>query len=557
MSTNNYTMAFDPHAPRLAQDGVIPPTQQPPPPQQQQLQQQTQQHQVPVPFPEISGTEVASGMSSSTFNLNPGQNPQQLQHQQFQQAQAQAINARYQQQQQAQQQAQQQVQQLQQQQQQQIQQQQQRQAQALHHHHHHSSSQTIQDDAMDIKQEQRQQQPQPTKKQASEQQRPPLQQQQSQQQKSFNHSYLNLPPHNPFDFNSYPITNPPIFDSTFMLPYSIDGVPRRRRISISNGQIGQIMNHEAFFDTDEFSSLDDDFTQRFNDYELNRSATPPTQQQSGIAPSQVPPQQQQQQQQQLQQPQAGFLGDAQHGFASITPASDNDSSVGTIPATSVNTIAPATANSSNQLLGQIELGLPQQQSQQSQQSPLTTQPQHPQPQHPLHHNPQQQAQIPPQQHAQHNQVPSIPPRAQSAPPITAAASQAAPPSQQQPQQQQSHSLSPPVAGLPPPNHSLIYNNEVIYNPNNGPIMGTAAWKKERLLERNRIAASKCRQRKKQAQMALQENVTKMEQDLKLKLNQVDHLQSVLSHYKMNIKAYLETDFNERDDKLLKDLIDYI
>ena len=57
----------------------------------------------------------------------------------------------------------------------------------------------------------------------------------------------NFPYHNPFDVNSYPITNPPLFDSTMMVPYTTaDGVPRRRRISISNGQIGQIINHEAF-----------------------------------------------------------------------------------------------------------------------------------------------------------------------------------------------------------------------------------------------------------------------------------------------------------------------
>ena len=75
------------------------------------------------------------------------------------------------------------------------------------------------------------------------------------------------------------------------------------------------------------------------------------------------------------------------------------------------------------------------------------------------------------------------------------------------------------------------------------------------MERNRIAASKCRQRKKQAQMALQENVTKMEQDLKVKLDQLNHLQLVLSHYKMNIAKFLESD--DKDEKLLKDLIEFI
>ncbi|RCK56446.1 hypothetical protein Cantr_04870, partial [Candida viswanathii] len=38
-----------------------------------------------------------------------------------------------------------------------------------------------------------------------------------------------FPYHNPFDVNSYPITNPPIFDSTMSVPYTTaEGVPRRR-----------------------------------------------------------------------------------------------------------------------------------------------------------------------------------------------------------------------------------------------------------------------------------------------------------------------------------------
>ncbi|ODV76816.1 uncharacterized protein CANTADRAFT_32986, partial [Suhomyces tanzawaensis NRRL Y-17324] len=169
------------------------------------------------------------------------------------------------------------------------------------------------------------------------------------------------PFHNPFDISSYPITNPPLLDSTMMIPYySSDGVPRRRRISISNGQIGQIINHEALFES-ELMGFDD-------------PAYP-------YHPSQGQP------------------------HSTGTPVNERDSA------------------------------------------------------------------------------------------------------------READSSITDAAGVPPPNHQLIYNNEVIYNPNNGPIPGTAAWKKERLLERNRIAASKCRQRKKQAQLQLQNNVTKYEQRL--------------------------------------------
>lgn len=217
----------------------------------------------------------------------------------------------------------------------------------------------------------------------------------------------NLSFHNPFDVNSYPITNPPIFDSTMMLPYSSEGVPRRRRISISNGQIGQIINHEAFFDSDGSNNDLDEF---------------------------IPDQQQQQQQ--SQQPQ----------------------------------------------------------------------PQQPQPRQP------QQPQQPPQ--FNNEIINHFAANSQLAPNEAGPIPVQPPPSLPAQQKQR-------AAGVPPPNHQLIYNNEVIFNPDAGPIPGTAAWKKERLLERNRVAALKCRQRKKQAQQQLQDNVSKYEnhisrQDAKIK-----------------------------------------
>jgi hypothetical protein len=95
--------------------------------------------------------------------------------------------------------------------------------------------------------------------------------------------------------------------------------------------------------------------------------------------------------------------------------------------------------------------------------------------------------------------------------------------QQQPQQQQQQQAQPQAQAqaTPPiainsngvPTQKLMYNNEVIFNPEAGPIPGTAAWKKARLLERNRIAASKCRQRKKAAQNQLKENVEKYAKEL--------------------------------------------
>ncbi|CAI5757752.1 unnamed protein product [Candida verbasci] len=266
--------------------------------------------------------------------------------------------------------------------------------------------------------------------------------------------------HNPFDFHSYPITNPPIFDSTTMLPYTTDGIPRRRRISISNGQIGQIVNHDALFEKEDLdSSLDQDIIQyKLNEFEFNSN------------------------------------NDSNNDHNN-----HNNHNIHNRPQTTP---------------FMVDFQPPVQQNQ----------------------NHQNQQQIPPtpiiqQQQQQQQQI-------------------------QQPQPQTLPPQAPPeihhsdVAGVPPPNHQLIYNNEVIYNPENGPIPGTAAWKKERLLERNRVAAFKCRQRKKQAQMQLQDSVNKLETELKEKNEKLNKLELLLNHYKSTINLALKNG----DYKKLEELV---
>lgn len=260
-------------------------------------------------------------------------------------------------------------------------------------------------------------------------------------------SFTGLAFHNPFDMNSYPITNPPILDST-VLPYGDLG-GRHRRISISNGQIGQIVNHEALF-------MDEDLFDDLND----------------LSPFPAP---------------------------NVQPSAEDPRMV---------------------LYG-LDNG------------PKSGQGQGP----------------------QYASVPA-PPRG---PVITSAHHQQAPRNQYRVQDSLLTSTTPvpPVsdvsgqsldmAGVPPPNHQLIYNNEVIFNPNNGPIPGTAAWKKERLLERNRIAASKCRQRKKHAQQQLQDNMTKSQKKIK---DQADRLvkyeklfaiynQALAQHFALTLDPALE------------------
>ncbi|RKP28853.1 hypothetical protein METBISCDRAFT_28723 [Metschnikowia bicuspidata] len=102
-----------------------------------------------------------------------------------------------------------------------------------------------------------------------------------------------------------------------------------------------------------------------------------------------------------------------------------------------------------------------------------------------------------------------------------------------------------VAGVLPPNHLLIYNKELIFKPIDSLIQGTAAWKKQRLLERNRVAALKCRQRKKHAQQQLQYNMKKAEKQVKEKEKLIQRYDSLLEIYNDALKRH----FNGEKDVL--------
>ncbi|CAM9019620.1 unnamed protein product [Wickerhamomyces anomalus] len=150
--------------------------------------------------------------------------------------------------------------------------------------------------------------------------------------------------------------------------------------------------------------------------------------------------------------------------------------------------------------------------------------------------PQQQQQVPPPQQIPQHLV-NVPPPQQ--PPIPQQQQQPPPPPPQQQQQQQVKQTNQPYTTLGQsgiPNHKLVYNNEVIFNPDAGPIPGTAAWKKARLLERNRIAASKCRQRKKAAHIQLKEDVEKYQ----FQINQLKKDKKRLIDFYQEVKMLYET-----------------
>lgn len=243
-----------------------------------------------------------------------------------------------------------------------------------------------------------------------------------------NHNYFNdmlSPFFAPYgiDVSHFPLTNPPIFESAMMM--NNQGQPRRR-ISISNGQIGQITNHTG------------------EDWNVD--------------------------------PRAGPV---------VLPAGPQQAEQ---------------AQEMSQLMPQIQgmsVGVPMATAQQLN-GVATDQPLVPPSAAPA-----------PRQRQQHQQ-------------------------QQQRQQQQQH-ISTNANGIP--TSKLMYNNEVIFNPEAGPIPGTAAWKKARLLERNRLAASKCRERKKAAQNQLKENVEKYAKELDELASENDALQDQLAQVRRVAKEH--------------------
>lgn len=88
-----------------------------------------------------------------------------------------------------------------------------------------------------------------------------------------------------------------------------------------------------------------------------------------------------------------------------------------------------------------------------------------------------------------------------------------------------------------------YNGE--YHPSDENSMpGTNAWKRARLLERNRIAASRCRQRKKVAQMQLQKDLHQVSQENNNLKKKVDYYEKLVSKF----KKFSEAHFAKCDSK---------
>lgn len=292
-----------------------------------------------------------------------------------------------------------------------------------------------------------------------------------------------FPNHHPFDFNSYPMTNPPIYDSTMAIPYN-EKFPRRRRLSISNGQIGQIINHEAFFYDEQSNHMEDyrGSVGHLNHFNEARNTQP--QFQEPFQPQQMDP----------------HLHSSHPHFNAQIPSYLGERSARSNAPAMVNTRGAETF--------------------------VAAQPPHSKP------------------FLARDDDPSS--KREPISPISA------PDTAKQIKVEPSDHLF--AAGVPPPNHLLIYNNEVIYNPNDGPIPGTAAWKKQRLLERNRIAALKCRQRKKQVQMQMQQNVSMFEQEVEEKDRLLQKYAKLMNLYNMCLREYFANGNADSELLELKELV---
>lgn len=356
---------------------------------------------------------------------------------------------------------------------------------------------------------------------------------------------------NPFDFNSYPMTNPPLFDQSMFLNYNQDGTPTlRRRISISNGQIGQIINHEAVFD-DNYGMLSDNTTPvDFNDRQLqnfNDSLRGPNQnhiqaqaqaqaqaRQLAHAQAQVQNRIQTDKNEQLREQQVRAEGEArrQENIKIEKEARAQEQAQAQVQAhNEAHARAEARAHAEAQARAEVAQAQAQAQAQASSMP-----------------NPHMIPGSLPPGMIPHPPPPTAPGQNPSFGPPHAESQSVPPPNPSDPQAEHSS-----YAGVPPPNHQLIYNDEVIYNPNNGPLPGTAAWKRDRLLERNRMAATKCRQRKKQAQQQLVDDLKDMRSEndqLRAQLDTYEKFFQLVQNF-YNKSSKLDMDNNDNFDIVSK------
>ena len=267
-----------------------------------------------------------------------------------------------------------------------------------------------------------------------------------------------FPFQNPFLGNPYPTTNPPVTDSTKLLVSTFGlGGDRRRRISISNGQIGQIVNHEGFFWDED---LMDPFYDQSRQIRLHLLAGPPSMARDDTA------------------------------LISRNQKPTIPGGVGRMDNMWYNSFYEQ-AHMANSAMDPIKVEC------------------------------DAQVQGPRSNVASNSRVTSV---------ADTSGVTRVPPS--------NHVAdTSDVTGVPPSNDLLIYNKELISKPIDSFTQGVAASKKQRLLERNRVAALKSRQRKKHAQQQLQYDMKNAEKLVKEKEKLIERYDSLLEIFNDALKRH--------------------
>ncbi|AMD20643.1 HDL101Cp [Eremothecium sinecaudum] len=90
---------------------------------------------------------------------------------------------------------------------------------------------------------------------------------------------------------------------------------------------------------------------------------------------------------------------------------------------------------------------------------------------------------------------------------------------------------------------------------NSKVPGTAAWKRARLLERNRIAASKCRQRKKIVQQQMQNEVDNLTKENRVIKRKLEYYEKLVNKFKVFIELHMESCGGSKDNfKVVEELL---
>ncbi|CAB4255735.1 similar to Saccharomyces cerevisiae YIL036W CST6 Basic leucine zipper (bZIP) transcription factor of the ATF/CREB family, proposed to be a regulator of oleate responsive genes [Maudiozyma barnettii] len=96
------------------------------------------------------------------------------------------------------------------------------------------------------------------------------------------------------------------------------------------------------------------------------------------------------------------------------------------------------------------------------------------------------------------------------------------------------------SSIPPQQELPKYNSYGVYERSGEATPGTTAWKRARLLERNRIAASKCRQRKKVAQLQLQIDYDKISKENVILRKKLVYYEKLISKFKKFTESHFNT-----------------